>query len=140
MLVKVHKIENFFGSDLEFCTISLLVLLKYSQFQRLEKKPSTLPTLWFRLMGPSTEEGRGERKQRECLCPLNWSVYATTWLVMVDRVHLLLCPSKIFRHENKNTLFLVMVYLALFNNVFKAWMKEVLDNTSSGGAYLRCPV
>ncbi len=26
-LLKVHKIENFFGSDFEFCTISLLVLL-----------------------------------------------------------------------------------------------------------------
>ncbi len=25
----VHKIENFFGSDFECCTISLLVLLKY---------------------------------------------------------------------------------------------------------------
>jgi hypothetical protein len=27
--LKVHKIENFFGSDLEFCVISLLVMLKY---------------------------------------------------------------------------------------------------------------
>jgi hypothetical protein len=27
--LKVHKIENFFGSNFEFCTISLLVLLKY---------------------------------------------------------------------------------------------------------------
>jgi hypothetical protein len=27
--LKVHKIENFFGSELEFCTISLLVMLKY---------------------------------------------------------------------------------------------------------------
>ncbi len=27
--LKVHKIENFFGSEFEFCTISLLVLLKY---------------------------------------------------------------------------------------------------------------
>ncbi len=26
---KVHKIENFFGSDFEFCVISLLVMLKY---------------------------------------------------------------------------------------------------------------
>ncbi len=28
-LLKVHKNENFFGSDSEFCTISLLVMLKY---------------------------------------------------------------------------------------------------------------
>jgi hypothetical protein len=28
-LVKVHKIENFFGSEFEFYTISLLVMLKY---------------------------------------------------------------------------------------------------------------
>ncbi len=27
--LKVHKKEIFFGSDFEFCTISLLVMLKY---------------------------------------------------------------------------------------------------------------
>jgi hypothetical protein len=27
--LKVHKIENFFGSDFELCTISLLVMFKY---------------------------------------------------------------------------------------------------------------
>ncbi len=27
--LKVHKIENFFGSEFEFYTISLLVMLKY---------------------------------------------------------------------------------------------------------------
>ncbi len=27
--LKVHKIENFFDSDFEFCVISLLVMLKY---------------------------------------------------------------------------------------------------------------
>jgi hypothetical protein len=27
--LKVHKIENFFGSNFEFCVISLLVMLKY---------------------------------------------------------------------------------------------------------------
>ncbi len=30
--LKVHKIENFFGSDFEFCVISLLVMLKYKGF------------------------------------------------------------------------------------------------------------
>ncbi len=29
VFLKVHKIENFFGSDFEFCVISLLVILKY---------------------------------------------------------------------------------------------------------------
>jgi hypothetical protein len=29
VILKVHKIENFFGSDFEFCVISLLVMLKY---------------------------------------------------------------------------------------------------------------
>ncbi len=29
MKLKVHKIENFFGSEFEFYTISLLVMLKY---------------------------------------------------------------------------------------------------------------
>ncbi len=28
--LKVHKIENFFGSDFEFWVISLLVMLKYT--------------------------------------------------------------------------------------------------------------
>jgi len=27
--LKVHKIENFFGFDIEFCVISLIVMLKY---------------------------------------------------------------------------------------------------------------
>ncbi len=39
------------------------------------------------------------------------------WL---HRVHLLLCPSKIVRHEDENTLFLDMVYSVLFYNVVKA--------------------
>jgi hypothetical protein len=38
------------------------------------------------------------------------------WLQIV---HLLPCLSKIFRHGNKYTLFLVKVYSALFNNAFK---------------------
>jgi hypothetical protein len=32
IVLKVHKIENFFGSDFEFCVISLLVMLKYYGF------------------------------------------------------------------------------------------------------------
>ncbi len=30
--LKEHKIENFFGSDFDFCVISLLVMLKYLGF------------------------------------------------------------------------------------------------------------
>jgi hypothetical protein len=30
VFLKVHKIENFFGSDFEFCVISLLVMLEFS--------------------------------------------------------------------------------------------------------------
>ncbi len=30
--LKVHKIENFFGFDFEFYTVSLLVMLKYEGF------------------------------------------------------------------------------------------------------------
>jgi hypothetical protein len=36
--LKVHKNENFSGSDFEFCTISLLVMLKYS-LGRLQIRP-----------------------------------------------------------------------------------------------------
>jgi hypothetical protein len=32
--LKVHKIENFFGSDFGFCIISLLVMLKYKGFEK----------------------------------------------------------------------------------------------------------
>jgi hypothetical protein len=30
--LKVHKNDNFFGFDFEFCTVSLLVMLKYESF------------------------------------------------------------------------------------------------------------
>ncbi len=30
--LKVHKIENYFGSDIEFCVISLLFMLKKLRF------------------------------------------------------------------------------------------------------------
>jgi len=36
--LKVHKIENFFGSDFELCVISLL-LVSYAQILRFCKKP-----------------------------------------------------------------------------------------------------
>ncbi len=32
--LKVHKSENFFGFDFEFCTISLLVMSKYYNFAK----------------------------------------------------------------------------------------------------------
>jgi hypothetical protein len=31
-LLKVHKIDNFFSFGFEFCTVSLLVVLKYEGF------------------------------------------------------------------------------------------------------------
>jgi hypothetical protein len=62
----------------------------------------------------TTEEGRGEARQRESLCPLIWSVHHN--LARAGYIE----STKIFRHGNKNTLFLVMIYSALFNYVFKA--------------------
>ncbi len=35
-ILKVHKIENFFGFDFEFCVISLLVMLKYIFFLNIK--------------------------------------------------------------------------------------------------------
>ncbi len=35
MILKVHKNENFFGFDFEFCTVSLLVMLKYEGFVKI---------------------------------------------------------------------------------------------------------
>ncbi len=66
----------------------------------------------------SAEEAWLEAKWKECLSA---EAYTTTLLMMVTlSPPLLLCPSKIFRHANKNTRSLVMVYLALFNNIFQA--------------------
>jgi hypothetical protein len=71
----------------------------------------------------TTEETRVEEKQKEFFC-LSAGAYTTTWLVTgtYSRIHLLMCPSKIFRHGNKNTLSLVLVHSALFNNVCKAFI------------------
>ncbi len=51
-LLKVHKIDNFFSFDFEFCTISLLVMLKYEGFV---KKQFLILPLWGggRIIPPS---------------------------------------------------------------------------------------
>jgi hypothetical protein len=67
--------------------------------------------IWFCVFSSialsTTEEGQGERKHRECLCPLISNVHHN--LARDDYIEftLLMCPSKIFRHGNKNTLFLL---------------------------------
>ncbi len=57
--------------------------------------------------GGTTEERRVEVKHGRSLSDL-----------LERTVHLLLCPSKIFRHGNKNTASLVMVYSALFYSIY----------------------
>jgi hypothetical protein len=50
----------------------------------------------------------GERGNSENVSALSARAYTKTWLVWwLHRVHMLLCPSKNFRHGNKNTHFLV---------------------------------
>ncbi len=69
---------------------------------------------------PATEETRVEEKQKDFICPLSWCVHHN--LARNGYIESTCCCvlSKIFRHGNKNnTLFLVMVYSALFNTVFK---------------------
>jgi hypothetical protein len=71
-----------------------------------------------RLMIYSAEEAWVEAKWKECLSA---GAYTTALLILVTlNLPLLPCPGKIFRHANKNTRSLVMVYLALFNNIFQA--------------------
>jgi hypothetical protein len=41
-ILKVHKNENIFCSDFEFCTISLLVMLKYKGFVKKFLDQSTI--------------------------------------------------------------------------------------------------
>ncbi len=53
------------------------------------------------------------------ICPLSWSIHHNFVVMVTLSPPLLLSPSKSFRHGNRNTLSLVMIYLALFNNVFK---------------------
>jgi hypothetical protein len=55
---------------------------------------------------------KGERGNSGNFSALSAGAYTTTWLMMVTySVHLLLCPSKIFRQENKNTLFSLLWYI-----------------------------
>ncbi len=65
---------------------------------------------------------KGERGNSENVSVVSAGAYTTTWLMVwwLHRVRLLLCPSNIFRHGNKNTLFLVMIYSAQFNHEYKA--------------------
>ncbi len=66
------------------------------------------------------EKGRGQSARMSLPSLKRTPQLGSCMMVTVHRVHLLLCPSKIFRHGNKNTLFLVMIYSAIFYNVFKA--------------------
>ncbi len=54
------------------------------------------------------------------VCPLSWSVHYNLAGEGCIESTCFLCPRKIFRHGNKKTHFLVMVYSALFNNVCNA--------------------
>jgi hypothetical protein len=69
---------------------------------------------------PRPQRRQGERRNRRSFSTLSAGVYTTTWLLMVT----LSPPAAVSKHEfiyrNKNTLSFVMVYSALFNNVFKA--------------------
>jgi hypothetical protein len=60
-------------------------------------------------------KGRGETARMSLTSQLEHTPQLSSRGLL--RIHLLLCPSKIFRHGNKNTLFLVMVYSALFDYV-----------------------
>jgi hypothetical protein len=61
---------------------------------------------------PQSREG--ERRDSENFSALSAGAYTTTWLVSSP-----VAVSKIVRHGNKKTIFLVMVYSALFDNVCK---------------------
>ncbi len=63
-------------------------------------------------------KGRGETARMSLPSQLECIPQLCLWWLY--RVHMLLCPSKNFRRRNKNTLFIVIVYSALFNNVFTA--------------------
>ncbi len=66
------------------------------------------------------EEGRGDGKQRECLCTLSWSVHHN---LTRDGYIEPTCFYVQARFFGKNALFLVMVYSVLFNNVlFKSFI------------------
>jgi hypothetical protein len=58
------------------------------------------------------EDGKGEGTQREYLCPLSWSVHHN--LARDGYIESTCCYVQarflLFRHGNKNTLFLIMVY------------------------------
>ncbi len=63
------------------------------------------------------EKGRGETEGVSLPSQLERTPQLGSW--WLHWVHLLLCPSKIYRHWNKNTFLILMVYSVLFNNVLK---------------------
>ncbi len=116
-----------------------------SYFSRLPKYWPPIPLSTRRVCPPPQQRRRGvhtrqaergmggqyfgRREKYDCpltvkyvLCSLPSQLERTLQLGWwgLHRVHLLVCPSKIFRHGNKKTIFFVMVYAVLFNNVCKA--------------------
>ncbi len=63
------------------------------------------------------EKGRGETEGVYLPSPLERTLQLGLWWLHIEST--VAVPSKIFMHRNINTLLLVMVYSALFNNVFK---------------------
>jgi hypothetical protein len=63
----------------------------------------------------------GKKGGVSVLCPPSWSVHNNFARDGYIEFTVFLCPSKILRHGNKNTLSLVMVCSALLNSVFKAF-------------------
>jgi hypothetical protein len=51
-ILKLHKNENFFGSDFEFCPISLLVMLKWV----CKKKDLVGPFIWGGSLGSGEQK------------------------------------------------------------------------------------
>ncbi len=58
LLLKVHKNDNFFGTDFEFCTVSLLVMLNYKGFV----KKIDVAIIWGGAIVPRSLKTKGNKK------------------------------------------------------------------------------
>ncbi len=70
--------------------------------------------------GQTTEKERVEKKQEECICPLSRIVHHNFARDGYIESRTVAVSKQDFQAWKQKYSFLVMVYLALFNNIFKA--------------------
>jgi hypothetical protein len=81
MHLKVHKNENFFGCDCEYCTVSLLVVFIYQDFV---KKSLIVPLMGeIRTRREIVQNPKSEPKKLSFLCTFNKNMRILSILILL---------------------------------------------------------